>query len=60
MNIYENVPPLFEPGQDLYRSLAPADAMDSCYEGFTGYNPGIPRAVALMSRALSILRRIEA
>ena len=60
MDIFENVPPLFEPGQDLYESLHPADAMEAPYDAFPRYNPGIPRAVALLARALSILRAIPA
>ena len=52
MNIFADVPPLFDKGQDLYRSLQPADAVDftdDCYEAVPRYNPGVERAAMLLS-----------
>jgi hypothetical protein len=63
MNIFADVPPLFDKGQDLYRSLQPADAVDfadDCYEAVPRYNPGVERAAMLIGRALSILRSVQA
>jgi hypothetical protein len=56
MDIFANVPPLFDDGQDLYRVLTPSDAMNWHSEAFPVYNPGISRAVRLLHRALAILR----
>jgi hypothetical protein len=59
MDIYANIPPLFEPGQDLYAYLIPADAMELCGAALSDevrYNPGVMRAVGLLNRAVHILR----
>ena len=60
MDIYANIPPLFEPGQDLYESLQPADALDWLDGDVSRYNPHkLDRAVCLLGRAVSLLQGIR-
>lgn len=60
MDIYENIPPLFEPGQDLYASLQPADALDWLDSDDSRYNPSkLDRAVCLLGRAVTLLQGIR-
>jgi hypothetical protein len=57
MNDFDDLPPLFDPGQDLYEALRPADAdVNAHYRRFSRYNPAVKKAFA---RFMSVLRRFS-
>jgi hypothetical protein len=61
MNTFKDIPPLWDAGADLYAAVQPQDAAVSVdWRDSTdyAYNPGIPSAICLMSRALNILRSV--
>jgi hypothetical protein len=55
MDDFDDIPSLFDPGQDLYATLVRADATETRCERFSRYNPAIAKGLYYL---LSILRRI--